>query len=170
RSPRMPSPWPMAASRSESCGNWGQNGTSEENSATDRSAAAGDVNGRLPIPVTAPAGTKGIRGVCDETAVDCAFSVVDRILYRLLTDESRGSRVHGITNLSQLGRSSMLRRWWSRAKSVLPEASWRVVARTRFACHTVSRVAMIAEHVEDGMKRQPVRRACLHIITACVLA
>jgi len=49
----------MALSDGESCGSWGQNGTSGENWATACIAEETELRGKLPIPVTAPAETNG---------------------------------------------------------------------------------------------------------------
>src|ERR1700691_1809130 len=69
----MPRPWPTILSCCESWGNCGQKGTSGENSATERTADVIDVRGRLPMPVTAPAATNGIRPICDLMAVVCTL-------------------------------------------------------------------------------------------------
>src|SRR5215510_7362268 len=60
----------MAASCSERRGSCGQKGTSGDDAATDWIAASTDVRGRLPTPVTAPDGAKGLRSICDGIAVD----------------------------------------------------------------------------------------------------
>ena len=51
----------MRPSLSESLGNWGQNRKSGDDSVTERIAAVAEVKGKLPMPVTAPAGEKGAR-------------------------------------------------------------------------------------------------------------
>ena len=65
-------PCPMAASRSERCGSCGQKGTCGEKVITDSRASACEVSGRLPTPVTAPAGSKvgRRRAVCDVANTD----------------------------------------------------------------------------------------------------
>jgi hypothetical protein len=70
----------MAASLSEIRGSWGQKGTSGENSATDVIADATEIWGRLPIPVTAPAGTKGFRLMWVGTAIDGNLSILRKSL------------------------------------------------------------------------------------------
>src|ERR1700761_5676857 len=56
----MPKPWPITPSCSESRGNWGQNGASAQNAATALTASSADKEGRLPMPVTAPARAAGM--------------------------------------------------------------------------------------------------------------
>ena len=65
----------MNPSLSESLGNRGQKGISSDDSTTDSIASAVEVKGRLPMPVTAPAGTNG-RLREDRMGVDCTLSVL----------------------------------------------------------------------------------------------
>ena len=66
----------MRPSLSESLGNWGQKGTSGDNSATEWIASVAEVKGKLPMPVTAPAGEKGARFAEDGLAVARTHSIL----------------------------------------------------------------------------------------------